>query len=47
MFHPNRPDRQWVYDDKISEYYVILDDMGMLKKKEALKEIEDTDMGES
>ena len=33
MFHPNRSGRQWVYDDKVSEYYVILEDKGTLKKR--------------
>ena len=45
--YPYIPGRQWTYDDRVSEYYVILDDKGTHKKSDTTKDIEETDLGET
>ena len=36
--------RQWVYDEDVSEYYVITDDQTLLKKAERTTEREETQL---
>ena len=44
----NRPPcRQWQYNDKVDEYYVVTEDSTLHKKADQLRDIEETDLGES